>query len=449
VLALVGGIFPIISALGTNDTLGKIIPGLIEEGEGKRADEYFITTLYIQIIILALLAIFSFILNKTISILFYKSVLPFVTMAIIIFFGLLQSLMILMNTMIRSVQHFGKLSIVRVTTQISSRILSVILFFVWHVNGLLLGMLLGNLIGFFMYCYFLRKHFKIIKPSINFMREIVQYSFPYYGAALLRFSVMNADRYFVGIFFHPEQLAMYHIANKIIDYAILAMNSMADPITAKLAQLRIYGTERMESIHKKINKYYALVYIPLCGLIIAFARPILELYGGAKYNNAAPIMMLLALGLMLMPFSGLTETFVFILGKPIERFKIRLFSGVFSLLGAYGLMKMMGVNGLALSKVVSFGIYIIVGLVLLKKYMKPSIDKKNFYNVILFSFPIIVGGLVIQFFYYKLYISGIYFVLVLLGLLLFYIHSFRDSELGIFEEIIPVRFQKIFKRIKI
>lgn len=446
VLMLVSGVFQNITALGTNDTLAKIIPGLIEEGKHKKANEYFIATLYIQLLCIILLGCLSFGIYKWISILFYKSILPFRTMTIIICFGLIQSLNMLMRIMIRAVQHFGQLSIVNVTTQISSRILSVVLFFIWHVNGLLLGMLLGNIIGFFVYCYFLRKYIKLTKPSFSFMREIVQYSFPYYGAAWVRFLVRNGDRYFVSIFFQPEQLAIYYIANKILGYAIVAMEAMANPITAKLAQLKVYGIERMESIYRKIFRFYSVLYIPLCGLLIAFARPILELYGGTKYSGAAPIMMLLSVSLILMAFSGLLETFVFILGKPIERFKIRIFSGVFSIFGAYILMKMLALNGLALSKVFTFGIYIIVGLILIKKYIKPSIDKRSFISTIIFSLPVVVGGVAIQFYYYKFYIIGVYFAITLSGLLLFYIYSFRNSEFKIFREIVPERLRIFSKR---
>ena len=436
ILFLVGGIFPVISSLGINDTLMKKIPGLIEEGKDHRVNEFFMSAIYIQIVIVVLLLCLSLVFHSWISTLFYKSVLPFNTMLIIILYAMTQSFILLMNAMIRAVQNFGQLSIIKIIEQISSRIFSIALFFVWHVNGLLLGLLLGSMVGFFMYCYYLRGYFKKLKPLFHQSKELIQYSFPYYCAAWLRFSIMYADRYFVSIFFHPEQLAIYHVANKITGYVITAMDAIANPITSKIAQLKIYGRERMESIYNKVFRYYSLLYIPLIGLIIAFARPIIELYGGTKYSDGAPILMILAAGLMLAPFSGLIETYVFILGKPIERLKIRFFSGIFSLLGAYVLMKMIGVNGLALSKLFVWGIYIVIGVILLKKFITVTIDKKTLYKTVGLCLPFVAGGVFIQYFLYSHIMVALYFLIFSLMLVFFYVNVLK-RERGLWEELIP------------
>jgi O-antigen/teichoic acid export membrane protein len=292
-----------------------------------------------------------------------------------------------------------------------------------------MGMLLGSLIGLLMYCYFLRGNFKLIKPSYNLMKKLVQYSFPYYCAAWLRFSIMNADRFFVSIFFRPEQLAIYHIASKITGYVITAMDAIANPITSKIAQLQIYGRKRMESIYSKVFKYYSLLYIPLIGLMIAFARPIIELYGGIKYSEGTMILMILAAGLLLAPYSGLIETYVFILGKPVDRLKIRFFSGIFSLLGAYGLMRMFGVYGLAFSKVFVWTIYIFVGILLLRNNIQMNIDKESLLKAVTLSLPIIIAGVFIQFFLYSYLASAVCFLISASMLVLFYVIVVRRERI--------------------
>lgn len=440
VLLLIGGIFPVFSSFGMLDTLGRKIPGFIERGEKKRANKYFITVLYIQTLTALLFIALSLNFLERISLLLYKSVMPFETVGIIICYAFMQNLMLLMNTMLRALQHFGRLSVVKVSEQISARILSLVLFFVFGVNGVLLGMLLGSIIGFFMYCYYLKSHFRFIKPSFRFIKGLMQYSFPYYIAAWLRFSVMHADKYFVGIFFQPELLAVYYVSHKIIDFVFTVMDSMANSITAKLAQLRVHGQERMESIFSKVFKYYSLIYIPFIGLMIAFARPIVELYGGIKYSNSFPILLILASGLMLAPFAGLLETFVYILGKPAERLKIRLFSGIFNVIGSYILMKLFGVNGIALSKLFVWVIYTLAGALILKKLLRISIDKDILLKVTKLFLPIILVGVFIQVFFYEIYLISIYFIVFILILVLFYVKIIKEDP-GL-SEFLP----KYFKR---
>jgi len=440
VLVLISGVFSVVTSLGMNDTLVKKIPRFIEEGKEDEANKYFISILCIQFVFAILMLCLSLVFYERISILFYKSVLPVSTMRIIILYSLMQSLMLLMNSMLRGVQRFGQLSTVKVIETISSRILSICLFFIWHVNGMLLGMLIGSLIGFLMYCYFLRGHIKLARPSIKLLREIIQYSLPYYGAAYLRFSVMHADKYFVGIFFQPEQLAVYHVANKIIGYSTQIIDAMASPIISKIAQLKVYGIDRMESIFSKVFKYYSLLYIPLIGFIIAFARPLLELYGGVKYTHGTQVLIILAAGLMLYPFSGMIETFVFIIGKPIERLKIRFYSGIFSLLGAFVLMKILGMNGLALSKLLTWGIYIFVGVMLLGKYIKVRIDKEILLKIAGSCLPVILGGVVIQFYFYNTYFVCLYVIIYVVTFFLFYFNVLKKaSEIS---ELLPKRLKR-------
>ena len=442
ILVLISGLLSVTASLGMNDTLVKKIPAFIEEGKLHEVKSYFSAILFVQMVVATLLVCLTLSFYKEISILFYKSILPFSTMAIILSYAYVRGLLLIMDAMIRGVQRFGRLSTARVVEQVSSRLMSIALFFVWHVNGLLLGMLVGSIVCFLLYCYFLKEFIEFSKPSIKKMKEIISYSFPYYGAAWLRFSIMQSDRYFVSIFFQPDQLAVYHVATKIIEYFIQFIDALSAPITSKIAQLKVYGKERMESIFVKTIKYYFLLYIPVIGLLIAFARPAIELYGGAKYSNGFLIMIILAVGLMLAPFSSLIEAFIFILGEPLERLKIRFLSGVFSIIGTYELMKMLSVNGLALSKLFVWGIYIVVGAVLLRKFIVVRIDIKTLFKTIGLCLPIVAIGIVIQFFMYSYLTVALYFLIFISIVGFFYINVLK-SDRGLLEVLTTKRFRGI------
>lgn len=443
VSVLISNLFPMIASLGMNDTLMKKIPALLEQGREDEAKKYFMSSLNVQIITTTFLVCLSLIFYKEISTIFYKSALPFSTMIIINSYAFMRSLILITNAMIRARQHFGRLATVRIVEQVLSRCASIGFFFIWQINGLLLGMLIGSFVSFFLQCYFLKDFVRHKMSYIETMNKIVRYSFPYYVASWLRFSLMQSDKYFVSIFFHPEQLAVYFVAGKIIELVTQVIDSIADPITSKVAQLKVYGVEKLESAFKKIFRYYSLLYIPLIGLIIGLARPCIELYGGKKYGDGANILMILALGLLLVPFSGIIDVFVFIMGKPVERFKIRLISGVFSLLGSLALMKIFGVKGLALSKLFIWGIYALVGALILKKFLRISIDKDILIKVTKLFFPIIMLGVIIQVFFYEIYLISIYFIVFLLMLGLFYVKIIKkEPELY---EFLPKYFKRSIK----
>lgn len=442
VFELIGGVYFIISCFGINNTLIKEIPGLIEKGNEEIVKDYFMATLQIQSISLLLIFFVSLFFYRGISILFYKSVLPFLTLLIIFLSAIFQSLGMSMNSMLRAKQSFGQLSIVKLTVQIVSRILSILLFFVMDINGILIGFLLGKILGFIMYCYFLKDFIAIRKPSYILIKELIVYSLPFYGAGWLRYSIMNADKYFISFFFQPEQLALYHVANKIIGYIVKFMDSVANPITSKLAQLSVYGKDKIEKILNKIISFYSLTYIPLLGLLIAFSNTIIKLYGGEKYLDASIILILLTIGLIFAPFSGIIEIFVFILGKPLDRLKIRLFSGLFSLFGAYILMLLFKVYGIALSNIFNWLVYLVVGFILLRKHMKIIIDYSNVFRTIIITLFLVFGGLLIQFKNCKFSYIIIYILLYLLSVFIYYIYFLKRNRL-LFKDIIPKKILRI------
>ena len=375
---LITTIIPVISMLGMNDILIKKIPALIEVSDNSLAKKYIIHSIYIQFILLAIIFLVILLLNRQISILFYKECLPFNTIVLVASNAIFTSMSQMFVTILRAVQKFGILSIINIISSVFQSILSLLLFFILHINGIFIGQLVGILISLIMAILFLKKYLVFSKPSFNFSKKFISESFPFYSASWLRFLIVRSDRYFIGIFFQPEQLAIYHIAKKIIEYYQRASYALADPITSKLSQLKVYGVERMKEIYRKICRYYILIYIPLCAMIVAFAKPFVILYGGEKYIQSAQILIILAIAFVLGPFAGLYEILVFLIGKSYDRFKLRLLSGIFSLIGSYCLMILFAVDGLALSRILVNISYLAAGIMLLKKYIKVNFDYKEF-----------------------------------------------------------------------
>ncbi len=184
--------------------------------------------------------------------------------------------------------RFTTRSAINVVTSLGHQAFSVVGYFAYGVNGFLSGFLAGSMLGIIMSCFDLKSYFTLrLKPLSEVFRE----SRAYVALQFFEGAIDKLDRPLIGFFLGAEALAAYHIARRLYENLYMATSTVLEPIVVKFGEVLAEG-------HESLNRYYrraviatGQIFFPLGFLLILTGKPLLSLYGGAKYVSSYPTAM--------------------------------------------------------------------------------------------------------------------------------------------------------------
>jgi len=208
----------------------------------------------------------------------------------------------------------------------------------------------------------IRKEFQLVKPERETFKELVHFGKYSSGTNLLSLLFQRTDLLMTSYFLDPTAVAIFHFANKIINYAELPLQALSQVIYPRIAasHLQNNGTELNKTYGSSILWLLAFI-IPMTMAVIIFNGTIIKLIGSESYASASTVIVTLCMASFFKPWGRVFGLTLDAVGKPKINFYMLAFSLVVNVLMNWILIPLYGVNGAALATSSSVIITIIIG----------------------------------------------------------------------------------------
>ena len=266
------------------------------------------------------------------------------------------------------------LSAVTVAKQIVRSSLSIGLYFVMGVSGLVWGILLSELTAALLLAWAVRQELFVPTPSYPILK-MLRRSIGYGAEGLVRYVAMQSDMFLVSVMFGPTTLAYYFMARNLVDKLGLVRNSLGRVLVPYLSAAYSRGSESFGHVISKSLDAFSVLVLPSCLLFAASAYWVLNVLGAEKYLAATLPAVVLSINLAIVSYQMVFAQAVFVCGRQTARLTILTVQSAAMLLGLGGLYLVWpDPSGVPLSRLFGAIPSLIVGVRMLKSYGRFSFD---------------------------------------------------------------------------
>ncbi len=128
-------------------------------------------------------------------------------------------------------------------------------------------------------------------PTWSSIKVQLAYALPFGVAVLLRQQQLQLHQVYIAARATPALFALYAVGCTQIPVVSLLYSPVSETLQVRLAALdRASETSKSAQLFVEAVEKLATAFLPLSALLIATARPVIEILFGAKYAAAAPVM---------------------------------------------------------------------------------------------------------------------------------------------------------------
>ncbi|WP_420386825.1 polysaccharide biosynthesis C-terminal domain-containing protein [Roseivirga sp.] len=209
---------------------------------------------------------------------------------------------------------------------------------------------------------------KLMRPARATLSELFHFGKYSSGTNLLSLLFQRVDLLMISYFLDPTAVAIFHFANKIINYTELPLQALSQVIYPRIAAsyLQNEGTQLNKTYGNSILWLLAFI-IPMSMAVIIFNKTIIYLMGSEEYLAASTIIILLSVATLFKPWGRVFGLTLDAIGKPKMNFYMLAFSLVVNVLFNWMLIPSFGINGAALATSTSIILTIIIGQLNIKR----------------------------------------------------------------------------------
>lgn len=234
-----------------------------------------------------------------------------------------------------------------------------------------LAILLATIISLRFTLPFLNKSFKVSKKWVSKLWDFGKYGF---YTNLSNSGLTSTDHFLIGGIVSTASVAIYNASARITNIFILPSVAIADILYPKsVAALTENGTEEVKDLYEKAVGATLVPMLPVMIIIFLFPEPLINILAGEKYIEAAPILQIAILGILILPFLKQFGTIMNTIDKPHYNFYFVLTLAILNLLSNYLLIHQFGIIGAAYGTFFSYFIGFIMSQLILKKLINSSI----------------------------------------------------------------------------
>lgn len=167
----------------------------------------------------------------------------------------------------------------------------------------------------------------------------------------------------------PE-VALYAVAlptANLLRYIPKAVSTIILPVSA---ELYFKNNPDFGKGLTRLYRYLFIVIVPLALIMVAFPEEIITLAFGAKFDDAAIALQILALGMIFAALYLVNQNILLGTDKPKSYTHVLIIGGIISVVLNLILIPLLGIAGAALANSISFLIMFILSSVKIKKYVK-------------------------------------------------------------------------------
>jgi lipopolysaccharide exporter len=185
---------------------------------------------------------------------------------------------------------------------------------------------------------------------------------PLAGAGFINYILLNVDYAFIGHLIGAVQLGLYTLAFGVASWPVGLIGGAVTAVSMPAFSRIKHDPDLLKSVLVKAVRAASLIVMPICGLMIALARPIVLTLYGARWSASAEVLSVLSLYSAISIFCTLFGTILSGLGKT-KIFVVVQLLWLGALVPAMVLgIRRDGINGAAQAHVV------IIGLLVLPSY---------------------------------------------------------------------------------
>lgn len=230
------------------------------------------------------------------------------------------------------------------------------------LGGFIIGVLLSSVFG--LYSIYI-KHYKNIDRSKQMeeglKKRMLRYNIPVSITSLSSKINNDIDTILIGFFLNPVMVSYYVLGKQIIGFAQMPA------VTIGFAMAPTYGRQKAgnqistASRNYTISLIYTLLLLAPASAGVAILAPsILSEIFGSKYNNAAPILQLFSVLIIIQAIAKITDSPLDYLGQANIRAIALSVSSIGNLLLNIILIPTVGVLGAVGATILTQGIYVLV-----------------------------------------------------------------------------------------
>ncbi|WP_198166318.1 lipopolysaccharide biosynthesis protein [Prosthecochloris sp. HL-130-GSB] len=133
------------------------------------------------------------------------------------------------------------------------------------------------------------------------------------GSNLLR----SSDITILGIVLGAEAVAVYHVAQKIVEFVEIPLRALASVAFPRLSRDAV--TNLKESVKSILRSYalpLSLLVVPVAIVAFVFADNVVTMLGGNSYGDASLIVQIFAISLFFLPFDRFTGVILDSINRP-------------------------------------------------------------------------------------------------------------------------------------
>ncbi|MDX1373513.1 MAG: oligosaccharide flippase family protein, partial [Nitrososphaeraceae archaeon] len=186
----------------------------------------------------------------------------------------------------------------------------------------------------------------------------------------------STDHFLIGGLVSTASVAIYNASARITNIFIIPSVAIADILYPKsVAAQTEKGTSEVRDLYEKAVGATLVPMIPVMVVISLFPELFIELLAGEKYLEAASILRVAILGILILPFLKQFGTIMNTIDKPHYNFYFVLLLAITNLGSNYIFITKFGIIGAAYGTLTSYFVGFIASQIILKKLIGASIFK--------------------------------------------------------------------------
>jgi O-antigen/teichoic acid export membrane protein len=246
-------------------------------------------------------------------------------------------------------ERFGKTAKIQVITSFFRPTISLILFYFFDLQGIIIGLVLAQILTTGMSLYYIRDFIFINAPKLYPIKLLIKQSLPFYAESYLMYFRKEGDSWFVSIMLGSSGLAIYYIA-KTIYGALFTIYSTVDRVVVSSYSKKFNQPNFNQIIQRTFDNLVQTI-IPIIFILISILPTVVWLIGGNDFQSAvypaAILLIALLLNIMRIPMNRA----IFVATKSKYRLYMTVVESIILFCALSILTPFYGILGIALSRV--------------------------------------------------------------------------------------------------
>ena len=320
---------------------------------------------------------------------------------------------------------FRQLSVLNVIQSIMNASITLGLFFILGLKGILLGFVLSDITYSIVALYLLKKVIFSTWWRFYPAKKLLKESWPFYFEGYLTYFRSQGDNWIVTTFLGPSSLVIYYIAKKIYNILLTMLESTDKVITSNFARYKD------DSIVFQKQFFQSLAIIcyavsPMVFLVIGLSPSAILVLAGHGYMDAVLPSIILCFAILILFIRIPLGRAIFILMSPKYRLKITILESFCILFFLLVLTPFLREKGVALSRCIASIISGLYAYFLLSSLFSLKVFFKDILKTLIAPMSLACCLLVLQFINFKLILLPIYFLASVLLFLILVGIFYRD-----------------------